>query len=236
MPFFQSMRLIKTKEEIEAIKKASTLTKEAFETMREHIKPGIYEYELAAYFEYYIKCRGASGVAFESIVASGENAVTLHYIRNSKKLKNGELVLFDLGARVNQYCGDISRTLAVSGEMTKIQSIFYKMVQSVQSEMIKAYKPGASLKDLQKKTSQLFESHCRSLGLLPKSRDIGDYYYHGIGHSLGMDTHDIRPEGELVLKPGMVMTVEPGIYVKEHGLGIRIEDDVVITKGGCEVL
>lgn len=235
-PFFEAMRLIKTSDEIEAIKKASSLTKTAFEMVRQNVKAGVFEYELAACFEYHIKKAGASALAFETIVASGENATTLHYIKNSKKLRDGELVLFDLGARLNNYCGDISRTLPVSGQMTKIQACFYQVVQKVQAEMIKAYRPGASLKALQKQTIDLFESHCRSLNLLPKSGDIRDYYYHGIGHSLGMDTHDIRPKGDLILKPGMVMTVEPGLYVKEHGLGIRIEDDVVITDHGCQLL
>ncbi len=235
-PFFQAMRVIKTGEEIAAIKKAVSLTKEAFAKVKQKVKPDVLEYELAACFEYYIKIKGASGLAFETIVASGENATILHYTKNSKKLRAGELVLFDLGARLNNYCGDISRTLAVSGQMTKVQALFYEMVERVQAEMIKAYRPGASLKALQAQTTALFESHCRRLGLLPKSGDIRDYYYHGIGHSLGMDTHDIRPKGDLILRPGMVLSVEPGIYVKDHGLGIRIEDDVVITEEGCQVL
>ncbi|WKY48504.1 Xaa-Pro peptidase family protein [Eubacteriaceae bacterium ES3] len=235
-PIFERMRLIKGTEEIAAIKKASQLTKKAFKRMCQEIKPGLYEYELAACFEYLIKRWGAQGTSFDSIVASGENATVLHYITNQRRIREGELVLFDLGARVNGYCGDLSRTVAVSTEMTNEQAMYFEMVHSVQKEMFKAYKPGASLKALQKRTLDLFEEKCRTNDCLPASGDIKEYYYHGIGHSLGLDTHDIRPQGDLILEPGMVMTVEPGIYVKEAGIGIRIEDDVVITQTGCEVL
>lgn len=235
-PIFEKMRLIKTREEIRAIQKANQMSKKAFKRMSEEIKPGIYEYELAACFEYCIKRWGAQGTAFESIVASGKNATTLHYITNQKRLKEGELILFDLGARVNGYCGDISRTQPVSKTMTDEQAMYYEMVNEVQQEMFRSYKPEVSLKELQKKTISLFEEKCREKNCLPESGNIQDYYYHGIGHSLGLDTHDIRPEGDLILKPGMVMTVEPGIYVEKAGIGIRIEDDVVITESGCEVL
>ncbi|WKY45482.1 Xaa-Pro peptidase family protein [Eubacteriaceae bacterium ES2] len=235
-PFFEKMRLIKTTEEVAAIKKASQMTKKAFKRVRQEIKAGLYEYELAACFEYLIRRWGAQGTAFESIVASGENATTLHYISNQKRIREGELVLFDIGARVNGYCGDLSRTVSVSNDMTDEQAMYHEMVKSVQQEMFKSFKPGVSLKELQQKTMKLFEESCRSNHCMPASDDITEYYFHGIGHSLGLDTHDIRPQGDLVLEPGMVMTVEPGIYVKEAGIGIRIEDDVVITPSGCEVL
>ena len=235
-PILARMRMIKTPEEIEAIKKANAMTEEGFKEMKKLIKPGICEYELAAFFEYYIKKEGADGLAFESIVASGKNATTLHYVTNSSKLKSGDLVLFDLGARVNGYCGDISRTLAVNGEMTFIQEKIVRIVEFVQKEMFLAYKPGAVMKDLQNLTKKLFLEKCCDAGIIPRNRDITEFYYHGIGHSLGLDTHDLRPDGDLVLEPGMVLTVEPGLYLEKLGIGVRIEDDVVITDNGCEVL
>lgn len=235
-PLFAKMRIIKNPEEISMIKRANALTKKAFKTMTSELKPGVFEYEYAALFEYCVKNEGADGLAFQTIAASGKNATTLHYVSNRSKTKSGELILFDLGARVQGYCGDISRTIPVNGEMTGIQEKVWNIVESVQKELINAYRPGAVMKDLQELTKALFLDKCSEIGLMSKNGDIREFYYHGIGHPLGLDTHDLRPEGDLVLAPGMVMTVEPGLYMNELGLGVRIEDDVVITSKGCEVL
>ncbi|MGV8905970.1 MAG: aminopeptidase P N-terminal domain-containing protein [Acetobacterium sp.] len=235
-PIFAKMRMIKTPEEVTMIKKANAITKKSFKTMAAELKPGIYEYELAALFEYCVKKEGADGLAFETIAAAGKNATTLHYVSNRSKTKSGELILFDLGARVQGYCGDISRTLAVNSDMTATQEKVWNIVKAVQKELIRAYKPGALMKELQTLTKALFLDKCGSAGFRPENGDITEFYYHGIGHSLGLDTHDLHPEGDLILAPGMVMTVEPGLYMKELELGIRIEDDVVITAQGCEVL
>lgn len=233
---FAMMRLIKTDEEITAIRKANAVTKDGLAEIKSLMKPGMYEYELSAFFEYFVKKEGTEGLAFETIAASGKNATILHYVSNRSQLNSGDLVLLDLGARVNGYCGDISRTLPVNGEMTAQQEKIYSIVESVQKEMFQAYKPGAVLKDLQNLTKDLFLDKCSSAGFIPGNQNITEFYYHGIGHSLGLDTHDIRPEGDLVLQPGMVMTVEPGLYMEKLGIGIRIEDDVVISEKGCEQL
>jgi len=235
-PIFSKMRIIKTSEEVTMIKKANAITKKAFSAMASELIPGVYEYELAALFEYCVKKEGADGLAFETIAASGKNATTLHYISNRSKTKTGELILFDLGARVKGYCADISRTVAVDGEMTTIQENAWNIVKAVQKELIGAYKPGAMMKDLQEITKALFLDKCCEAGFITKNGDIAQFYYHSIGHPLGLETHDLRPEGDLMLLPGMVMTVEPGLYMEELGIGIRIEDDVVITQNGCEVL
>jgi len=235
-PQFSKMRIIKTPEEVIMIKKANVITKKAFKEMVSELKPGVFEYECAALFEYWVKKQGADGLAFETIAATGKNATILHYVSNRSQTKPGELILFDLGARVQGYCGDISRTIPVSGEMTGTHEKAWNIVESVQKELINAYKPGAVMKDLQELTKALFLDKCCQAGFIPKNGDISEFYYHGIGHPLGLDTHDLRPEGDLVLAPGMVMTVEPGLYINELGLGIRIEDDVVITSNGCEVL
>ncbi|MGL4606391.1 MAG: aminopeptidase P N-terminal domain-containing protein [Eubacteriaceae bacterium] len=231
-PFFAELRVIKEPEEVEALVKANAITKNAFNEMKKAIKPGIYEYELAALFEFQIKKAGASGLAFETIAASGKNATILHYVSNQEKLKSGDLILFDLGAKWKGYCGDISRTLGVSGDLSPVQETLWKIVFDVQQELIKSYKPGEKLRELQEKTKALLFERCLEKALIKKETEINEYYYHGIGHPLGLDTHDIRPEKELVLKPGMVMTVEPGLYFKELGIGIRIEDDLLITSEG----
>ncbi len=235
-PILAAMRLIKTPEEISAITRANAITRQGIEEMQVLIKPGTYEYELAAFFEYFVKKQGSEGVAFETIVAAGKNATVLHYVSNRCALKAGELVLLDLGARVEGYCGDISRTFAVNGEMTMDQEKLYGIVNAVQQEMFTAYRPGAVLKELQNLTKELFLEKCCLAGFVPENNDITEFYYHGIGHPLGLDTHDVRPAGDLILAPGMVMTVEPGLYLEKRGLGIRIEDDVVITDCGCDVL
>ncbi|MDO9492890.1 aminopeptidase P family protein [Acetobacterium sp.] len=235
-PILAGLRLIKTAEEISAIGRANAVTKQGLSEIKKLIKPGIYEYELAAFFEYFVKKEGTEGLAFETIVASGKNATILHYVSNRCPLKSGELVLFDLGARVDGYCGDLSRTFPVNGEMTAQQEKLYGIVDGVQKELFKAYKPGAVLKDLQNQTKELFLEKCCSAGFVPENNDITEFYYHGIGHPLGLDTHDLRPAGDLILAPGMVMTVEPGLYLEKLGIGIRIEDDVVITDHGCTVL
>ena len=235
-PIMAGLRVIKTTEEITAITKANQVTKAGIAEIKKLMKPGVFEYELAAFFEYFVKKAGTEGLAFETIVASGKNATVLHYVSNRCPLKSGDLVLFDLGARVDGYCGDISRTFAVNGEMTTPQEKLYEIVDGVQKEMYKAYKPGAVMKDLQNQTKELFLEKCCSAGFVPDNNDITEFYYHGIGHSLGLDTHDLRPDGDLILAPGMVMTVEPGLYLEKLGIGIRIEDDVVITEYGCKVL
>ncbi|MBI4856077.1 MAG: aminopeptidase P N-terminal domain-containing protein [Acetobacterium woodii] len=235
-PILAKMRVIKTPEEVMAIRKAIQITKAGIAEIKALMKPGMHEYELAAFFEYFVKKEGTDGLAFETIVASGQNATVLHYVSNRCSLKSGDLVLFDLGARVDGYCGDLSRTLPVNGEMTTLQEKLVTIVKSVQQEMFCAYKPGAVMKDLQNQTKELFLEKCCSAGFIPENNDITEFYYHGIGHTLGLDTHDVRPEGDLILAPGMVMTVEPGLYLEKLGIGIRIEDDVVITDQGCEVL
>lgn len=234
-PLLAEMRLIKEDEEIKALKRANRITKLAFRELQKEIRPNIYEYELAAFFEYQIKKAGASELSFETIVASGENATILHYTSNKEILKSGELILFDLGARWNGYCGDISRTVSVNGEMTRDQERIWNIVFEVEKELIKSYVPGVMVKSLQEKTRALFKEKCLEKALIKKNEDIGRYYYHGIGHPIGLDTHDIRPKGELTLKPGMTMTVEPGLYIKELGIGVRIEDNLLISEDGCEV-
>jgi len=230
------MRLIKQKEEIEAIEKAVQITQKGLAAILQQMKPGMYEYEMAALFEYEVKRHGASGLSFPSIAVSGENGYILHYIDNQAKLKAGDLILFDVGAKYQGYSGDISRTYPINGVYQDEQAAIYEMVLNVQQKMIQQYRPGIKMQDLQAETEALFYEGCHALNLdIPKD-DIHQYYYHGLGHSLGLDTHDTNAQRDYKLEANMVITCEPGIYMADRGIGIRIEDDILVTPRGGKVI
>ena len=255
--YIEKMRLIKSKSEIKLIKKAISITKKAHHKAMETAKRLEYEYQLQAEIEYIFKKEGAYSDAYTSIVACGNSANTLHYINNDKKLVQGELILIDAGCEYEYYASDITRTIPVSGSYTKAQAEVYEMVLHVQKEIIRMIKPDLLRSVLQKKSEELLCQGMIDLGILQgdsktliKEKTHKKYYPHGIGHWMGLDVHDAcpykKPNGkEIPLKPGMVMTIEPGIYLDEEdenipkkyrGIGIRIEDDILVTKEGCENL
>ncbi len=221
------IRSIKRPEEIHAVQQAVDLTIAAFKAIKDDLKTGRYEYEIEATMTYEILKKGAQH-AYAPIIAAGTNACTLHYIANSSKLQNKSLVLFDVGARVNGYAADISRTYAV-GSPTKRQVAVHKAVQDAQRECVRIIKPGLSFKEYHDLCEAVMKNALQSLGLsLTKYRE---YFPHAMGHSLGVDVHD--PMAEYAsFEPGMIMTVEPGIYIPEEDLGVRIEDDVLVTENG----
>ncbi|MCF0147008.1 MAG: aminopeptidase P family protein [Clostridium sp.] len=231
------LRLIKTEEEVNRIRKAISITIEGVKELMKNSKEGIKEYELEAYFDFICKKNGVKDLAFKTIAAAGKNATVLHYVTNDSELKNGDLILFDLGAQYKYYNGDISRTFPVSGKFTERQKEVYNAVLRVNERVIAEMKPGVSFLELNKKATEWIAEECISLGLISNKEDVRKYYYHSIGHSLGMDTHDIELENrDVIFEPGMIYTVEPGIYIEEEGIGIRIEDDVLVTEEGHEVL
>lgn len=231
------LRLIKTEEEVNRIRKAIAITIEGVKELMKNSKDGIKEYELEAYFDFICKKNGVKDLAFKTIAAAGKNATVLHYVTNDSEIKDGDLILFDLGAQYKYYNGDISRTFPVSGKFTERQKEVYNAVLKVNERVIGEMKPGVSFLELNKKAKAWIAEECVSLGLITNKEEVSKYYYHSIGHSLGMDTHDIELENRnVIFKPGMVYTVEPGIYIEEEGIGIRIEDDVLITEEGHEVL
>lgn len=253
----QSMRLIKAQEEIELIRKALEITKEAHHKVMRMKKAGLFEYELQAEYEYEFKRRGAYSDAYTTIIASGNNGNTLHYIENSVKMKKGELILIDAGCEYEMYASDITRTIPASGKFTKAQKEVYETVLDVQLQVIDAIKPGVNKNDLQKMARELLCKGLVKLGVLKGDiqellKDGKDkiYFPHGIGHWMGIDVHDECPykdtEGnEIPLKEGMVLTIEPGLYLREddenvpkkyRGIAIRIEDDILITADGYENL
>lgn len=228
------LRLRKSDEEVEKIKKAIEITKSGIERLMTEARIGMKEYELEAYFDFNCKLRGATDLAFTTIAAAGKNATTLHYIDNNAELKDNDLILFDLGAEYNCYNADISRTFPVNGKFTVRQKEVYNSVLKVNEEIIKSIKPGMRYKDINEKATDLIADECIKLGLIEDKKDVKKYYYHSIGHSLGMDTHDIEtPNRDITFEPGVVFTVEPGIYIEEEGIGIRIEDDILVTEDGA---
>lgn len=228
------LRLRKSDEEVEKIKKAIEITKSGIERLMTEARIGMKEYELEAYFDFNCKLKGATDLAFTTIAAAGKNATTLHYIDNNAELKDNDLILFDLGAEYNCYNADISRTFPVNGKFTVRQKEVYNSVLKVNEEIIKSIKPGMRYKDINEKATDLIADECIKLGLIEDKKDVKKYYYHSIGHSLGMDTHDIEtPHRDITFEPGVVFTVEPGIYIEEEGIGIRIEDDILVTEDGA---
>lgn len=228
-------RMIKTEEEIEMIRKAIEITKHGINRMLQNSKPGMMEYQLEAYFDFELKTLGAKRHAFNTIAASGKNAIVLHYEENNCQMNDGDLILFDLGAEYNNYCADISRTFPVNGRFTERQKVIYNIVLKSQLETIKAVKPGLPFKELNNVTKRVLIEECKKIGLIKEDDEISKYYYHGVSHYLGLDTHDVG-DREAILEPGMVLTIEPGLYIEEEGIGIRIEDNVVVTEDGCENL
>lgn len=225
------MRTVKSDEEIEEIKNAIEVTRKGIEFILKNIKPGRYEYQSAADFEYQCALNNAT-LAFDTIVASGKDATILHYVTNQKPLVENDLVLFDLGASVNHYCADISRTFPVSGKFTDRQKTFYTIVLKAQEEVIKAIKPGITLIQLNEIVRSVYKDECVKANIIESEDQVDQVYYHSVSHSLGLDTHDVGLVEGAVLKPGMVVTVEPGLYSEKESIGIRIEDDILVTEDG----
>ncbi len=228
-------RMVKTEEEVEMIRKAIEITDQGIRKMMENSKAGMIEYQLEAYFDFELKTLGTKRHAFNTIAASGKNAIVLHYGENNCQMNDGELILFDLGAEYNNYCADISRTFPVNGKFTERQKQIYNIVLKSELETIKAVKPGLPFKELNNVTKKILIEECKKIGLIKEDEEISKYYYHGVSHYLGLDTHDVGSR-DAILEPGMVLTIEPGLYIEEEGIGIRIEDNVVVTKDGCENL
>lgn len=236
MPMLSKLRLIKDDYEVAMLRRAIDITDEGIHAILKQMQPGQYEYQMEGLFEYTVYDHGSEEVSFETIAASGENGPILHYMTNRNILKDYTMVLFDLGARYRGYCADISRTFPVNGRYTKNQKKLYNAVLKAQKEIITYYHVGAEMKEVQRVSRELLWQYGSETGLFAKDATIDDYYYHGIGHSLGLDTHDLCENRALKLESGMVITCEPGLYVADRGMGIRIEDDVLITDDGPVVL
>lgn len=230
---FGELRLVKSEEEVDNIKKAISITIEGIESLMKNSKPGMKEYQLESYFDFVCKNNGVKDLAFKTIAAAGKNAATLHYVANDAELKDGDLIQFDLGAQYNFYNADISRAFPVNGRFTERQKAVYNAVLKVNEEIINDIKPGKTFRDINKKATDLIAEECIKLGLIKEKSEVSKYYFHSIGHSLGLDTHDLEtPHRDITFEEGVVYTVEPGIYIEEENIGVRIEDDILVTKDG----
>lgn len=228
--FITDMRIIKEDYEVETLQKAVDITQKGIERIMKNIEPGLKEYQMSAHFNFEIMTNGAMGNSFQTIMAGGENAVILHYVENSDDLKSGDLMLMDLGARYKYYSADISRTIPVNGKFTERQRQIYEIVLKANKEVIKIIKEGVMFSELNKLARKILSDGLLEIGLIKKEEEITKYYYHNCSHHLGMDTHDLAPGKDHELKSGMILTVEPGLYIAEEKIGIRIEDDILVCQ------
>ena len=233
---FAEMREIKEQYEIDLIQKAIDITIKGIENIMKNAKAGMMEYEMEAYFDFVLKQNGVKQKAFQSIAAAGKNGTILHYMENNSKTKEGDLILFDVGAQKNWYNGDITRTFPVNGKFTERQKTVYNIVLEGQKKVIEAIRPDVPFYRLNEILKEHYFEELKKLGIVETMEDVSKYYYHGVSHYLGAETHDIGRYQEKLLKPNMVLTVEPGLYIEQWEIGIRIEDDVVVTENGCKVL
>jgi len=229
------LRMFKSSSEITKLEKAISFTKNGLDRLMTNLKTRNNEFELEADFLHQIRLQGSEGVSFDTIAASGKNATVLHYEDNNSDLIDNDLILFDLGALNANYGADISRTYPINGKYSERQKILYEIVLKTNKETIEFVKPGITWKELNKFAKDILTKECLNIGLIEKEEQISKYYYHSIGHLLGLDVHDVG-KYELPLKEGMIITIEPGLYISEEGIGIRIEDDILITKNGCRNL
>lgn len=228
-------RQVKHPEEVEAIRHAIDVTDHAIKAMLEEMKTGGNENFMASRFLYEGN-KAFGDLMFDTICASGKNATVLHYISNNQPLNDNELVLLDLGIRVNGYGADISRTFPINGTFTPRQKEVYQEVLNTFHAINAAVRPGISIMELNDIAKETLGQSCIKLGLIDNVEEVSRYYYHSIGHSLGLDTHDVWVDRTQPLVPGNVITNEPGLYIAEEGIGIRIETDLLVTETGCEDL
>ena len=234
-PLVMRMRMIKSEEEIEDIREAIKKTNLGINKLIMNLYQGKYEYELADQFEFNGREKGKDNLAFNTIIASGVNATCLHYPTQDAMIKEEDLILFDLGYRHNLYCADISRTYPVNGKFEGMQKKIYEAVLNCNKAVISFIKEGLLIKDLQEFATNYLKNECVRMKIISPTDDIKKYYIHNVSHHLGLDTHDCA-DRSLPLEAGNVITVEPGLYFPELKIGVRIEDDVLITHGRAEVL
>jgi Xaa-Pro aminopeptidase len=240
-PLIHRIRSVKEKEELDLMQRACTITEGGFRRLLGFIKPGVWEYEIEAELAHEFLRNRSRGFAYSPIVASGKNACVLHYIENNKQCRDGEVILLDFGAEYANYSSDLSRCVPVNGRFTSRQKEVYNAVLHVKKEAEKLLVPGTLLAEYHKQVGVLMEEQLLKLKLIDKT-DIANqrtdwpaykkYFMHGTSHFLGLDTHDVGLWNEPI-QAGMVFTCEPGIYIPEEGLGIRIEDDLVVQERGA---
>ncbi len=239
-PILYQQRLIKSETEIELLKEACEITNKAFRRTLAFVKPEVMEFEIQAEIEHEFTMNRASGHGYYPIIASGKSACTLHYIENDKVCQDGDVILFDFGAEYANYSADMSRSIPVNGKFTERQKDVYKAVLRAINTLTENMVVGTSLDELDKLSKKLVEAELIQLGLFTEEekqkQDLKNplfmkYFMHGVNHHLGLDVHDVG-DRNVPLTAGMVLTCEPGIYIPEESLGIRLENDILITEDG----
>lgn len=238
-PILNALRMVKSEDEIAVMQQACDITAKAFRRCLHTVKPGMYEYEVQAEIEYIFKKNNATGHAYAPIIAGGKNACCLHYSKNHSLLNDGDLLLFDIGCELNNYASDLSRTIPINGKFTQRQADCYNAVLHVMKEITKLYRPGGTINEINETTHRLMEQEMIKLGLFtaedvkkqdPEKPLERKYLMHGMSHHIGLDVHDSIDKFK-PFEPGMILSCEPGIYIREEGIGIRIENDLLITEG-----
>lgn len=232
-PALSRLRLVKDDYEIACLKQAINITKVAQDSMMAAIKPGMNEMMMEATFDYALKTKMCNKSAFPIIAAAGKNATILHYRDNNQVMNDGDLFLADMGATYKNYCADITRTFPVNGKFTDRQKEIYEIVLRAQRIVENNARVGIKIKELNNMVIDFYKSELPKHGL---NKDVSEYYWHSISHHLGLDTHDVDGGLGSMLQAGNVITNEPGLYIAEENIGIRIEDDLLITGTGCENL
>lgn len=239
-PILYEQRMIKSPIEVDLIQEACQITNKAFRRVLKFVKPGVEEFEIQAEIEHEFSMNRATGNAYYPIIASGENACVLHYVENDKTCQDGDLILFDFGAEYAQYAADMSRTIPVNGKFTERQKQVYEAVLRTLKTLTSMMTVGTTLKELDDASKSLTEKELIGLGLITEKEVITQdptkplyqkYFMHGVNHHMGLDVHDVG-DRLIPLQEGMVLTCEPGIYIKEERIGIRLENDILITKDG----
>ena len=239
-PIMHHIRPIKSKIEMELIKQACNITEKAFLRLLDVIRPGIWEFEIEAEIYHEFLSNRSRGPAYAPIVASGANACILHYVKNNRQCKDGDLVLMDFGAEYANYASDLTRTIPVNGKFTPRQKEIYNAVLRVQKAAVQMLTPGNTFEAYNKNVGLIMEKELIGLGLLdakaiknqpPDEPLYKQYFMHGASHHLGLDVHDFGSKYQK-FEEGMVFTCEPGIYIKAEGIGIRLENDILVTKNG----
>lgn len=255
LPFIHALRLFKSAAEIDLMQKAAEISAQAHKIVMQKCKPGLFEYQLEAEFIHSAMQQGCREFAYPTIVASGKNATILHYSKNEKKINDGELVLVDAGVEYQHYASDITRTFPANGKFSPEQRLIYEMVLDTQMAVIHACKPGVTKPELQALSEKKLTEHLIQAGILKgniefllEQKAVRAFYFHGVTHWLGMDVHDVGGYhingNPRVLQPHITMTVEPGLYFEPsdvidtrfHGIGVRIEDDILVTENEPTVL
>ena len=238
-PILNALRMKKSEDEIAITQQACNITAKAFRRCLDTVKPGMYEFEVQAEIEYIFKQNNATGHAYAPIIAGGKNGCCLHYSKNQSLLNDGDLLLFDIGCELKNYSSDLSRTIPINGKFTPRQADCYNAVLRVMKEITKLYRSGGTINEINETTHRLMEQEMIKLGLFTaedvKNQDLEKplerkYLMHGMSHHIGLDVHDSIDKFK-PFEPGMILTCEPGIYIRAEGIGIRIENDLLITEG-----